>query len=111
MHNTTYEETISAINLQETVDTTYEDNMSASNMIETMMSRATCTPSREFEGFRPLSIPARHGNQIYFGNLSDDAGNNVRNTGETYNSHFGEEEGQARSVGTTVKKEIVQQRS
>ena len=100
--DTSYEETMSAIGLQGTVDTTYGDSMSmrASNMLETMRSsRATSTPSggQSFEGFVPMSYPVRHGNQIYFGDHYDD------------DSQFEEEETQERSVVTKMKKEIFTQ--
>ena len=89
--DTSYEETMSAIGLQGTVDTTYGDSMSmrASNMLETMRSsRATSTPSggQSFEGFVPMSYPVRHGNQIYFGDHYDDTDHNIGNTGEIYDS-------------------------
>ena len=112
--DTLYEETMSAIGLQGTVDTTYGDSMSmrASNRSEIMRSsRATSTPSggQSFEGFVPMSYPVRHGNQIYFGDHYDDTDYNIRNTEETYDSHFGEEEVQERSIVTKVKKEICTQ--
>ena len=91
MHNTTYEESISAINLVETV----------------MSGPATSTPSREsgFEGFRrELDISAHHGNQIYFESRYDETSNNMIEVEELYNSHFEEEEVQVKSVVRKVQK-------